>query len=153
MKKKSKKKKVSRKKTSTAPWWWKFIRSRARQVMKWSPEKKRVIAEAKGFCPGCKKLKLNLEADHIEPVVPVDQPFIGDWNTYFDRMFNGKLQALCDECHEAKCFDENKLRKHHRDIKKANDAKVTSEDLDEFAKRFVGVKNFPSKKDCSSQEK
>lgn len=129
MSKKAKKKRVRRKSTSKSPWWWKYIRSRARQVMKWSPEKKRVLAEAKGFCPGCKKHKEDLDADHIEPVQPVDEPFTGDWNKYFDRLFNGKMQPLCHPCHLLKCEIENKLRKQYRDSKK-----------------FVPIK------DCSSQE-
>jgi len=128
-KKKTKRKKLTRKKTSTRPWWWKYIISRARQVMKWNPEKRRVIAEARGFCPGCKRQREYIDADHINPVVPVDQPFSGDWNTYFDRMFNGPLQPLCDECHDKKTEAENKLRKQFRDAKK-----------------------FALKKDCSSEE-
>jgi 5-methylcytosine-specific restriction endonuclease McrA len=130
MAKKAKKKKVARKKTSTRPWWWKYMISRARQVMKWSPEKRRVIAEAKGFCPSCKKQREYIDADHVSPVVPVDQPFNGDWNTLFDRMFNGLLQALCDECHAKKTQEENKLRAIHR----------------------AELKKFVQKEDSSSQE-
>lgn len=113
--KKAKKKKVARKpRANAAPWWWKYIRSRARQVMKWSPEKKRVIDEARGFCPACKKHKENIDADHIDPVQPVTEPFTGDWNKYFDRLFNGKMQPLCHECHLIKCDIENKIRAKYR---------------------------------------
>ncbi len=131
---KRKAKKVSRKATkpraNAAPWWWKYIRSRARQVMKWSPEKRKVLNEAKGFCPACKKHKEDLDADHIEPVQPVTESFTGDWNKYFDRLFNGKLQALCHECHLTKCEIENKLRTKYREE----------------------AKKFASKKDSSSEE-
>lgn len=114
-KKKAKKKRVKRQpKANAAPWWWKYIRSRARQVMKWSPEKRRVIEEARGFCPSCKKYMDSLDADHIEPVQPVNEPFTGDWNKFFDRLFNGKLQALCRNCHLLKCEIENKLRAQYR---------------------------------------
>ncbi len=109
------KKALKKKSEPKQNWWWKYIRSRARQVMKWSPEKRKILNEAKGFCPACKKHKDDLEADHVEPVQPVNEPFTGDWNKYFDRLFNGKLQALCNDCHLIKCEIEAKLRAKYRE--------------------------------------
>jgi len=52
-----------------------------------------------------------LVADHIEPVVDPRTGFIG-WDNYYDRMFNGQLQCLCEVCHKAKSKEENaELRK------------------------------------------
>lgn len=119
MKPKKAKKRAKRKSTSKAIWWWKFILARARQVTKWSPEHRKCLQEAKGFCAGCKTGgHEDLADDHIDPVVPVDSPFAGDWNKYFDRLFNGKRQALCSSCHDKKTEIENKLRKQFRDAKK-----------------------------------
>lgn len=101
---------------TTAIWWWKYILSRARQIDKWNPLKRASINDAKGFCAGCKTGgHEDLESDHIDPVVPVNQPFAGDWNTFFHRLFYGKRQALCRKCHLAKSNEEKKKRKAYRD--------------------------------------
>ena len=73
-------------------------------------------------CPSCGELfpQNQMQADHIEPVVPVgndwkdrEGSFLGyDWNDYIRRMFcelDGFL-ALCKTCHKAKSKQEQAAR-------------------------------------------
>jgi hypothetical protein len=59
-----------------------------------------------------------LYADHILPVIEPKRGFI-DWNTYIERLFNGKLQALCGKCHAVKSNAEAKERAKARKERKA----------------------------------
>jgi 5-methylcytosine-specific restriction endonuclease McrA len=73
-------------------------------------------------CECCGELfpKTNRQADHIEPVVPLNgrwgdaTSFLGyNWNEVMMRMFvdSGKLQAISKDCHKAKTKQENQQRK------------------------------------------
>lgn len=87
-----------------------YIFSALRKIMRWSPayrnckKAKNCAICAKEFRPDETKL-----ADHIEPVV---DPVVGftTWDVYVQRMFFGKLQALCDSCHKAKTKKEAGIR-------------------------------------------
>jgi hypothetical protein len=63
-------------------------------------------------CAACKQLfkRNEIHLDHIEPVV---EPAVGftDWDTYINRLFLGKLQALCLTCHYEKSKNENVIRR------------------------------------------
>src|ERR1051326_8604027 len=64
-------------------------------------------------CAVCRKNKRPLYADHIEAVINPKTGFRG-WDEYYNRMFNGKLQALCRDCHKAKTKKENAERRKTR---------------------------------------
>jgi hypothetical protein len=66
---------------------------------------------------GLKKTSM-LAIDHVEPVVSVIDGFAG-WDVYIERMFNGKLQILCNypgeidgkpSCHHVKTKKEQEER-------------------------------------------
>lgn len=66
---------------------------------------------------GTKKAAM-LAIDHVEPVVSVTAGFVG-WDQYIERMFNGKLQILCNypgeidgkpSCHHVKTKQEQEER-------------------------------------------
>lgn len=113
-----------------------FIKSTLRQATrKWAPINE-VLKEARVergvyLCAGCKehvpKTTLNAETrkrvnnihvDHIEPVVPVTGWV--SWDSCIERMFceRENLQVLCGSCHKVVTDDENKQRKHYRDLEK-----------------------------------
>lgn len=52
-------------------------------------------------------------ADHVEPVDDPNTGFRG-WDDHYDRLFYGKLQPLCENCHKKKSAEENKLRRERR---------------------------------------
>ena len=62
-----------------------------------------------------------LSVDHIDPVVPLHLSASEmTWDTIIDRMFNSaeeNLQPVCKKCHDLKTKEENKQRKHYRDLK------------------------------------
>ena len=76
------------------------------------------------ICALCQKLtpKYLLEADHIEPVVPLNSSLEEmTWDELIDRVWNGKLNPLCKECHKSKTKEESKLRKEIRKREKENE--------------------------------
>lgn len=86
----------------------KFLISKIRLAWRYySPERKACLKA--GECVKCKKKTKELYADHIFPVVDVKKGFEG-WDTYFRRMFYGKLQALCKVCHDSKTREERRER-------------------------------------------
>ena len=65
-----------------------------------------------------RKFRAEIAVDHIEPVIPVTGRTT--WDDYIDRLFNGKLQILCNykgirdgkkSCHALKTLAENRERK------------------------------------------
>lgn len=80
-----------------------FIVSKMRLAWRYYSSKRKECLKAER-CAKCKSrfsIKNKASADHIVEVV---DPWKGfeDWNTYYDRMFNGDLQALCSKCHDIK---------------------------------------------------
>lgn len=55
----------------------------------------------------------DLHGDHIEPVIEPEVGFV-DFNTYINRLFLGKIQAICKPCHKAKSKAENEIRRKRR---------------------------------------
>lgn len=80
---------------------------------------KRVVSRRISKSAGPKG-KSPLVADHIEPVVDPEQGFAG-WDEYVNRMFGGRLQPLCHNCHRIKTAGEAKERKACRSQKKLED--------------------------------
>lgn len=96
-----------------------YIKSHLRKIWRWSPSRKDCLKSKLCIQCGRKGTEARrLRADHIEPVV---DPLHGfqTWDIYISRMFNGKLQALCDGCHKLKSKEENAQR---RAVKKARKA-------------------------------
>lgn len=65
-------------------------------------------------CAACSRLfkAIDVQVDHIDPVVDIDRGFKG-WDEYIDRMFceiDG-LQVLCKECHSIKTANEKLARR------------------------------------------
>ena len=94
-------------------------------------------------CPTCKKVypKGNFQADHINPVIPLDHKwtncFLGyDWNEVMRNLWCEKegFVAICKECHKAKSKQENIDRKQY---KKQNDKSASTGGVD--AKRSKEV--------------
>jgi hypothetical protein len=69
-------------------------------------------------CAACAKLfkGVDVQVDHIDPVVSVEHGFIG-WDVYIERMFceADGYQVLCKTCHSIKTANERKARKENRD--------------------------------------
>lgn len=69
-------------------------------------------------CAACSKLfkGVDVQVDHIDPVVSVEHGFIG-WDVYIERMFceADGYQVLCKTCHSIKTANERKARKENRD--------------------------------------
>lgn len=91
-----------------------YLKSHIRKIWRWSQARRDCLKSK--TCFTCNKRKTKLYADHVDPVTDPLHGFV-DWNTYIDRMFNGKLQALCSDCHSTKTKRENAER---RRIKKEN---------------------------------
>ena len=85
-----------------------YLKSAIRRIWRWSKQRRECLKTDK--CAQCKSKSKVLFADHIHPVVDTKTGF-KDWNTYIDRMFNGDLQPLCEQCHKAKSNKENQERK------------------------------------------
>jgi 5-methylcytosine-specific restriction endonuclease McrA len=86
------------------------------------------------LCELCKESREKIDIDHIIPCIKPSEGWIS-WDAYITSRFvedEKKLQGICKDCHKAKSKAENAERKAKR--------KVTSEDLDEFSKRFKGTK-------------
>jgi hypothetical protein len=63
-----------------------------------------------------------IELDHAEPLVPLSgfPNKTWDWNIYLENLFcdvDG-FQAICSECHSAKTYMEDQLRKDFRKLNK-----------------------------------
>jgi hypothetical protein len=60
--------------------------------------------------------------DHIQPVVDEEIGF-ADFNTYIDRLFCSVdgFQVLCKQCHSAKTFFEQEIRKDVKREKKKDE--------------------------------
>lgn len=71
-----------------------------------------------GKCADCGLNTDELYADHIDPVVDPQKGWV-DWNEYISRMFGGKLQPLCADCHKRKTNEETAERKKARKLQKA----------------------------------
>ncbi len=84
-----------------------YIFAALRRIWRWSPNRRECLKSVK--CIQCEG-KTKLFADHIDPVIQPETGF-KDWNTYIDRLFNGKLQPLCETCHKAKTKAEGKVRR------------------------------------------
>ena len=71
-------------------------------------------------CPGCGQIfpQGEMQADHINPVIPIEKEwehtYLGyDWNDVIRRLFceiDG-FEPLCKTCHKAKTAEERGLRK------------------------------------------
>lgn len=135
----------------------KYMIAAARKIWRWTPERRQVLARAKvgkgwkceicetvGFV-GKKTFKngktrkvMPVQVDHIVPIG--QEPFAWlEFGSWLSRLFCAltNLQCICRACHQLKT---NKERA------------VTAADLDAFAERFVGAKNFVADKDSSSKE-
>jgi transposase-like protein len=66
-------------------------------------------------CQMCKKpyTKAYIEMDHHpEPVVPIGTRWYNlSVYEYYDRVFNGKVRALCKSCHKKHTKEQKKQRK------------------------------------------
>ena len=99
--------------------------SALRSLWRKSPERSDCLKAARvGYgiyqCALCKTLvppKLGkkrdnyITIDHVDPIVPGTWE---TWDTFIDRLFNGKLQAICKQCHDAKSASEVKIRAEKR---------------------------------------
>lgn len=92
-----------------------------RRIWRWSKARKDALKGAK--CLDCGELN-DLQADHIDPVVPLGGLNVVnghiDFNQLFERMFYGALAARCETCHKAKSKVEAGERKKIRDARKAD---------------------------------
>lgn len=71
---------------------------------------------AKWECQLCKRIfksSKDLHGDHISPVVDPEKGFT-TWDDYITRLFLGKIQAICVDCHKQKSAGENETRRNER---------------------------------------
>lgn len=92
-----------------------YIKSHLRKIWRWSPQRRRCLQSK--ACLLCGNKKEKLFADHESPVVDPHKGF-EDWNVYIQRLFNGRLQAICGTCHKAKSKEENSQRRASRKARK-----------------------------------
>lgn len=97
-----------------------YIKSHLRKIWRWSPQRRETLKTK--WCVICGNRSEKLYADHITPVVSPSEGF-KDWNDYIERLFNGKLQALCGKCHKVKSKAEAKERSIWRKKRKLNESK------------------------------
>lgn len=64
-------------------------------------------------CKGVFKLK-ETHGDHLEPVINPHTGFT-NWDDYIRRLFLGREQRLCIQCHKQKTQAENSIRKEKRE--------------------------------------
>lgn len=87
---------------------WSKIRSALRKVWMYSPQRREALGAAKygneGFyiCQLCKKVhpKYAMDVDHIDECGKLTE--LDHVRGFVDRLFNGRLQAICKPCHKAK---------------------------------------------------
>lgn len=86
---------------------WSKIRSALRKVWMYSPQRRQALSDVKMadgmyVCLLCKKPqeKYAMEVDHITECGSLKS--LPDIQGFVDRLFNGKLQAICKPCHKAK---------------------------------------------------
>lgn len=100
-----------------------YLRAAFRKVWRWTPSRQACLKDVTA-CAECKKPARQYFADHIDPVVPVEGLKLVnghvDYNQYYERMFKGKMQALCKKCHSAKTKAENAERRKIRKEAAAN---------------------------------
>lgn len=113
-----------------------MIRSAARKIWMWSPERRLAIKNARVYpghvgCAYCKKVmkenpkKPLKKAYRVDHIIPASEPaaLIHDWNDFFVRMFvpASEQQVLCLECHALKTNDETKVRVKSRRTGRSNE--------------------------------
>ncbi len=94
----------------------------------WPPRKEAIknarIARGEYVCATCEGVfgPKQIQLDHIAPVVNEEDGFI-DWEVYITRLFCDVegFQVLCKECHSAKTFFEQEIRKQVKAEKKGNE--------------------------------
>lgn len=82
------------------------------------------VARGKYKCTSCEFEHFGpkqIVLDHIDPVVDVEAGWV-DWNNYIFRLFCAEegWQVLCKQCHQAKSYLENQIRKEVAEEKKLN---------------------------------
>lgn len=93
---------------------WSKVRSALRKVWMYSPARRDALKAAKAdnlyLCVSCVPPKLHekwaMDVDHVEPCGPLAS--ITDVQTFTDRLFNGKLKAICKPCHAIKTKEQRK---------------------------------------------
>jgi len=81
-----------------------YLVAAIRRIWYWSPNRKAVKKAAKA-CALCGKVCDKYDIDHIVPVGPKPAEW-KNWDQYLNSMFEGKLQALCKECHKEKTAED-----------------------------------------------
>lgn len=61
-------------------------------------------------------LRVDVHADHIEPVEPIDREVVS-WDEHIGRLFCEleNMQCLCTGCHKTKTNEENEARRDAKD--------------------------------------
>lgn len=89
-----------------------------RNVHRAAAFKRAHLGRAQWQCEECKKIyssSKDLHGEHTEPVVDPNTGFT-TWDDYINRLFLGKLTAMCKECHYKKSEGENAIRREKRKI-------------------------------------
>lgn len=83
---------------------WTKIRSALRKVWMYSPQRREALLAAKMpdgkyVCQLCEKVfeKWGMDVDHITECGALTE--LAHIEGFVDRLFNGKLQAICKPCH------------------------------------------------------
>lgn len=69
------------------------------------------------FCGYCGIIfpKYQAEADHINPIIPVDSTLENmTWDAVVDAVWEGELMCSCKDCHKSKSKEENKQRREFK---------------------------------------
>lgn len=91
-----------------------YLISAIRRIWYFSTARRLVRKNATG-CAICGKVCEQYDIDHKTPVGSRPIEWEG-WDLYLTRMFEGELQALCQECHKTKTIcDKENIRKAKKD--------------------------------------
>lgn len=122
-----------------------FIKNTLRRASyRWPGRNEALVAArvARGFykcniCKGDTFKRTEVNLDHIDPVVPIEESWhlddgSPDWNIFIKRLFVGPegFQVICTNCHDAKTMIEDQLRADYNAQRK-----LLKKELDKKAKK------------------
>lgn len=114
------------------PWYFDYLRSRVREIFRWSPERKKALKRAQisknpdlWNCEECGKGPLTRKDKQVDHIIPCENVQGWDgWSAFINRAIEVPAELIsitCRPCHNKKSAQENRDRDANRAGRPNND--------------------------------